>query len=90
MISRKISGITLALESQMPHRLAPPMVSRPEPTLLGDPDLAKRWKVSIRTLQRKRKEGSGPPFLRIGGQIRYRLEDVLLFEDCMIAPGKDL
>lgn len=72
----------------MPHRLAPPMVSRPELTLLGDPDLAKRWKVSIRTLQRKRKEGSGPPYLRIGGQVRYRLEDILLFEDCLLVHGR--
>lgn len=43
--------------------------------------LAQRWNKSLRTLQRWRSEGYGPPFIRIGGTVHYRLGDVLAFED---------
>ena len=51
--------------------------------LLREKDLAARWKTSQRTLQRMRAERSGPAFLHIGGSIRYRLADVLAYEDRM-------
>lgn len=47
---------------------------------LREPDLARRWHVSQRTLQRWRAEGLGPAYIRIGGAIRYRFADVLDFE----------
>ena len=43
-------------------------------------DLARRWRVSPRTLQRWRAEAFGPAWLSIGGSIRYRLTDVLDWE----------
>jgi DNA-binding XRE family transcriptional regulator len=43
-------------------------------------ELARRWRVSPRTLERWRSEGYGPAWLTIGGSIRYRLADVLVFE----------
>ena len=43
-------------------------------------ELAARWRVSPRTLERWRAEGYGPAWLTIGGSIRYRLADVLAFE----------
>ncbi|RDD64189.1 DNA-binding protein [Thalassococcus profundi] len=43
-------------------------------------ELAARWKVSIRTLERWRAERYGPAWITIGGSIRYRIPDVLAWE----------
>lgn len=42
--------------------------------------LADRWGLSIRTLERWRYLHQGPAFLKLGGRILYRLEDVESFE----------
>jgi hypothetical protein len=42
--------------------------------------LARRWSISHRTLERWRHDGTGPAFLKIGGRIVYRLEDIQAFE----------
>jgi len=42
--------------------------------------LARRWSISHRTLERWRHDGTGPAFLKIGGRIVYRLEDIQVFE----------
>ena len=42
--------------------------------------LARRWKLTPRTLERWRADGHGPRFLRIGRHIRYRQSDILAFE----------
>ena len=43
-------------------------------------DLAARWNISARTLERWRWVGEGPRFVKIGGRVRYRLEDVESYE----------
>lgn len=43
---------------------------------LNQIDLARRWKVSPRTLERWRWVGEGPSFLKVGGRVLYRLEDI--------------
>ena len=43
-------------------------------------DLARRGSLSERTLERWRWLGQGPPFLKIGGRVLYRLEDIEAFE----------
>jgi predicted site-specific integrase-resolvase len=43
-------------------------------------ELAERWQVSERTLNRWRDLGTGPAWLKLNGRIRYRLEDVDAFE----------
>jgi hypothetical protein len=43
-------------------------------------DLARRWRISPRTLERWRSLRQGPAFLRLGAAIVYRLEDVETFE----------
>ena len=48
---------------------------------LRERELAARWRVSTRTLQRWRSDGTGPSFLLIGGSVRYRMSDVLEFEE---------
>jgi hypothetical protein len=43
-------------------------------------ELARRWQISPRTLERWRWLKAGPPYLKIGGRVVYRLEDVESFE----------
>ena len=43
-------------------------------------ELARRWTLSHRTLERWRWEGKGPSFMKIGGRVVYRLEDILRHE----------
>ncbi len=47
---------------------------------LNQIELADRWNISHRTLVRWRGRGEGPAFLKIGGRVVYRLEDVEAFE----------
>jgi hypothetical protein len=48
---------------------------------LRQSELAERWCLSPRTLERWRYTGKGPPYLRIGGRVVYRLADIEDFED---------
>ncbi|WP_241666919.1 helix-turn-helix transcriptional regulator [Muricoccus nepalensis] len=43
-------------------------------------DLANRWRLSHRTLERWRYDGKGPTYLKLGGAVVYRLEDVEAYE----------
>ncbi len=47
---------------------------------LNQIELAARWNISHRTLERWRWTGEGPQFIKIGGRVVYRLEDVEAFE----------
>ena len=42
--------------------------------------LARRWSLSPRTLERWRWLGQGPQYLKIGGRIVYRLDDIEAYE----------
>ena len=44
--------------------------------LLSQRDAARLLGLSVRTLERMRVSGTGPRFLKIGGVVRYRLEDI--------------
>jgi hypothetical protein len=57
-----------------------PFENRDPFDLMLETELASRWRKSIRTLQRWRAEGYGPPYIMIGGTIHYRIGDVLAFE----------
>ena len=52
----------------------------PGKPLLTEDELAARWQVSRRTLQRHRHEGHLPEPFRIGRKVLYRLDVVLAFE----------
>lgn len=47
---------------------------------LSQIELAARWNISHRTLERWRWTGEGPKFIKLGGRVIYRLEDVEAFE----------
>ncbi len=47
---------------------------------LNQVQLADRWNISPRTLERWRWIGEGLTYLKIGGRVVYRLEDVERYE----------
>lgn len=47
---------------------------------LNQIELSRRWRISPRTLERKRWLGEDPPFVKIGGAVRYRLDDIEEYE----------
>ncbi|MBR0648734.1 helix-turn-helix domain-containing protein [Roseomonas terrae] len=47
---------------------------------LQQKDLAERWRVSLRTLERWRWLGIGPAYIKIGSRVVYRLEDIEAYE----------
>lgn len=52
------------------------MPANERPVFLHTVELAKRWKVSPRTLERWRWTQTGPDYVRIGGRVLYRLDAV--------------
>ena len=53
-------------------------------THLNQLELAVRWRISHRTLERWRWTGEGPKFLKVGGRVVYRLSDVEEYEQSII------
>lgn len=49
-------------------------------TRLTPVELAERWGVPVTTLAAWRYAGKGPAYLKLGGAVRYRLEDVEAYE----------
>ena len=47
---------------------------------LTQSELATRWRISGRTLEKWRQTRAGPRHLKIGGRVVYRLEDIEAFE----------
>ena len=56
---------------------------------LNQIDLARRWTLSHRTLERWRRTGAGPAFLKLGGRVVYRREDVEAFEALHLRSAAD-
>lgn len=51
---------------------------------LNQTELAERWRLSPRTLEQWRWRGVGPRYLKLGGRVAYRLEDIEAFEAARI------
>lgn len=51
---------------------------------LNQKELARRWAISHRTLERWRYTGQGPAFLKLGGRVLYRLADIETFEQSQL------
>lgn len=51
---------------------------------LNQIQLSRRWTLSPRTLERWRWLKAGPQYLKIGGRVVYRLEDVEAFESSQL------
>jgi len=58
------------------------------PQRVSQRQLACHWGVSVRTLQRWNASGYGPPCMRIGGSVAYRISDIMVFEEtCLHKTG---
>ena len=57
---------------------------------LNQKELARRWGISHRTLERWRYSGQGPAFLKLGGRVLYRLADVEVFERSQLQRGANI
>ena len=55
------------------RRLALPQASE---RFLTEREAATFLRLSARTMQRRRRDGTGPKFVRMGARIRYRVRDV--------------
>lgn len=47
---------------------------------LNQIELSRRWGLSPRTLERWRWLGQGPRYLKLGGRVAYRTDDIETFE----------
>lgn len=43
--------------------------------------LSRRWSITPKTLQNWRSQAKGPAFIKIGGHVLYRLEDIAQYEE---------
>jgi hypothetical protein len=57
-------------------------------TCLNQIDLARRWRISPRTLERWRWLGQGPRYLKLGGRVLYRVADIEAYEQSVICLTK--
>lgn len=48
--------------------------------LMTTRDLAQRWQCCLSNLEKMRHLGTGPRYIKIGGAVRYRPEDVYAYE----------
>jgi predicted DNA-binding transcriptional regulator AlpA len=48
---------------------------------ISESDLAARWGISRRTLQRWRQERQGPKYLKLGGRVAYEFSEIKTYED---------
>jgi predicted DNA-binding transcriptional regulator AlpA len=65
------------------------LASTQQPSHFTQRELAKRWHKSEATIERYRSDGVGPKFLKIGGAVRYRLEDIEAFEqECLYSSSQ--
>jgi hypothetical protein len=55
-------------------------VRRPDHAHLTQLELADRWRLSGRTLEKWRHTRRGPRYLRVGGRILYPIEEVEAYE----------
>lgn len=69
--------------------LSPPALTAGGPMQhLNQIDLATRWRMSARTLERWRWQRIGPPFIKAGGRVLYRLGDILRYEEAHLRQGR--
>ena len=55
-----------------------------EKIFVNQTQLARRWCISPRTLERWRWLGEGLPFLKLGGRVVYRLSDIEAYEKAQV------
>ena len=74
---------TPALAAPVFLSVTPPESTMPKQLVLTEADLASRWAMSPKTLQRWRTTGEGPAYLKLGKRVSYPLNAVIAFENCV-------
>lgn len=78
------SGGTILRETPGPRAVGVNLGARAQLVHLNQVQLARRWALSPRTLERWRWLHEGPKYVKVGGRVLYRLEDIEAFEErCM-------
>jgi predicted DNA-binding transcriptional regulator AlpA len=54
---------------------------------LNQKQLARRWGLSPRTIERWRRQRRGPSYLKLVGRVVYRHEDIVAFEAAQFHAG---
>lgn len=54
---------------------------------LTQEELAGRWRMSPRSLERWRSDGVGPAWIKMRGRVLYRIEDVVAYERRQLRGG---
>ena len=54
------------------------------PEYITTKELATRWRMSPQTLANQRSLGTGPPYLKLGNHIAYRVSDIEAYEEARI------
>jgi predicted site-specific integrase-resolvase len=49
-------------------------------------ELATRWRISTKTLERWRCQGTGPVYLKLQGRVLYRMHDIEAYEMRRLKP----
>jgi hypothetical protein len=84
------SDALLGTQKSQAGRMVDAVVTSPAatPELLTEQMLALRWHCSTSRLQRWRANQKGPTYLKIGGKVLYRLEDLRQYEKAHIVQAK--
>ena len=56
-------------------------MSNPHEVFLTEQELARRHRRSVKTIRNLRLKGGYVPFVKIGRAVRYRVADILAFEE---------
>ena len=84
------SNALLGTQKSRAGRMVDAAVTAPAetPELLTEQMLALRWHCSTSRLQRWRADKKGPAYLKIGGKVLYRLEDLREYEKAHIVQAR--
>ena len=77
---------SFGMSTVIPHR-GEQTLDTPSQRHLTQADLASRWRLSPRTLERWRWLKQGPAYLKIGGRVVYRLPDIEACETAQLRGG---
>jgi predicted site-specific integrase-resolvase len=72
--------MSISSQTSHPHCGAAPNFAPGERQVLNETQLAQRWGISAKTLQRWRSEGRGPRYLKLSKRVSYPLEVIAAFE----------
>src|SRR3981081_1866778 len=78
------TGASLSAALAAGRMTSTPIPGAPATRHLTQADLACRWRISERTLERWRWRKTGPCYVKGGGRVVYRLSNVLMFEKAQL------